>query len=776
MSVIAPLTRVIETGLLSVSSALRRAQAAVGRWAGQPASEPPVDPPLAGPGDVDRAVSEFANRLARLARYWKLAGAGGLRGISREVRAAARQSFAALDSSWALLVQLPLSFATLLAQEFLRGLHALRILGPARAPRFLLELTETFLDLWVYLSLQYREEIRRYGKRLEAAPEDATARLQLARSYIKCGLHAQAARELEIAARSPAVRARSLYESVVANYRSGNYERAAKQGAAAMAEGIVHDRIQYWTWLAAQKLGGYPPETLPEHRLEMAAGRHPSRVRYEEVGPQIGLEKTIGGRGSAVFDFDGDGHLDVMFSGVSGGCGLYRNNGDGTFTDVSVGSGLDGCVNAWGLAVGDYNNDGFPDVFVTRLGFLDGDTELYRNNGDGTFTNVTREAGVNTWTPGFTASWVDYDCDGYLDLFVPSNLGGLFHRDRPDCLYHNNGDGTFTEVAKAAGLRKRWPTVGATWGDYDNDGYPDLFLSGLFGRASLYHNNGDGTFSDVSRQAGIDEPCLGMVAFFCDYDDDGWLDIVQCIWCRYEDMIFSHRHGTGPPGGVPLKIFHNNRDGTFTLVSRELGITESWGTMSGNAGDTNNDGFIDLLLGNGGPRMDRSEPLVVLENDGRGRFRNVTFTAGLPVAGKSHGANLADLAGDGRLHLISASGGMYPGDLLTSSIFRPVELPGNYLNVRLVGTTCNRDAIGARIKLLASGREQHRLVGGGSGFGCLPCEQHFGLGREHAIEALEVWWPGGARQRVERPPVNATVQIVEGQSGCTVVKRGPQPL
>src|SRR5262245_24328850 len=249
-AIAAPLTRMIEAGLLSVSSALRRVQAAVGRWAGQPAPEPPVDPPWAGPGDVDRAVSEFANRLARLARYWKLAGAGGLRGISREMRAAARQSFAALDASWALLVQLPLSFATLLAQETLRGLYALRILGPVRAPRFLLELTETFLDLWVYLSLQYREEIRRYGKRLEAAPDDATARLQLARSYIKCGLYAQAARELEIAARSPAVRARSLYESVVANYRGGNYERAAKQGAAAMAEGIVHDRIQYWTWLA----------------------------------------------------------------------------------------------------------------------------------------------------------------------------------------------------------------------------------------------------------------------------------------------------------------------------------------------------------------------------------------------------------------------------------------------------------------------------------------------------------------------------------------------
>jgi hypothetical protein len=173
--------------------------------------------------------------------------------------------------------------------------------------------------------------------------------------------------------------------------------------------------------------------------------------------------------------------------------------------------------------------------------------------------------------------------------------------------------------------------------------------------------------------------------------------------------------------------------------------------------------------------MDRVEPFVVLENDGR-RFRNVTFTAGMPVTGKSHGANLADLAGDGRMHLISASGGMYPGDLLTTSVFRPTELPGNYVNVRLVGTTCNRDAIGARVKLVAGGREQHRLVSGGSGFGCMPCEQHFGLGQGRAVEAIEVWWPGGGRQRVERPPVNATIRVAQGEGGWTLLKQGPAPL
>ncbi len=178
------------------------------------------------------------------------------------------------------------------------------------------------------------------------------------------------------------------------------------------------------------------------------------------------------------------------------------------------------------------------------------------------------------------------------------------------------------------------PAVGATWGDYDNDGYPDLFLSSAFGRSQLFHNNGNGTFTDVSVEAGIDRPCFGMVTFFCDYDNDGWLDLVQYLWCSNDDMIHSLRHGQASPQGQPLRIYRNNRDGTFTFMNEALGIRECWGSMSGNAADLDNDGRLDLVLGNGGPQMDRSDPLVVLANDGR-QFRNVTFTAGLPATRQS---------------------------------------------------------------------------------------------------------------------------------------------
>ena len=770
----------IETGLLTMGTAIQTAQLTVGTMVGLQAPKPPEELPLQGSADLEQATSEFSSRVARLLRYWAVSGSGGLLNALSEVWTTATESFSGIDVQdprrWlSLPIQLPLSFGSLLAQESVRGLHVLQIVGPQKTPGFFLEVSEAFLDIPVYVSLQYKEEIERFKRRLHDVPDDCNARLQLGRSYIKCGLHDLAVQELALAAKFPSTRAQALYESVIANYRGGNYQRAAKEGVSAIAEGVNHERIRYWTWLAADKLGGYPAEAQAEHRVQMASGRYPTELVYVDVAEKIGLDKTSGGRGTAVFDYDGDGNLDVLISAVSGGISLYHNNGDGTFSDVSVGSGLDSWVNSWGVAIGDYNNDGFPDVLVTRLGFFWGDPALFRNNGDGTFTNVTQEAGIKVWTPGFMAAWVDYNCDGLLDLFIPGNLGGLFHRNRPDCLYRNNGDGTFTEVTEQSGIAKQWSTIGACWGDFDNDGYPDLFLSSALGPPSLYHNNGDGTFTNVSQPAGLTEPGLGFITCCCDYDDDGWLDIVQFVWCPYDDMIYSLRHGEGPPGGGPLRIYHNNRDGTFTNVSRDLGITESWGTMSGNAADLNNDGHLDLVLGNGGPQMDRTEPLVVLQNI-QGQFRNVTFSAGLPAAGKTHGANVADLFSDGRMHIIAAAGGMYPGDLLTTSVYQPKKLPANYLNVRLMGTRSNRDAIGARVRLTAGGRDQHRLVSGGTGFGSLPLEQHFGLGCGRTIEEIEVWWPSGARQRFVSPPVNATIRIVEGDSGFTLIKKGPPLL
>jgi hypothetical protein len=186
--------------------------------------------------------------------------------------------------------------------------------------------------------------------------------------------------------------------------------------------------------------------------------------------------------------------------------------------------------------------------------------------------------------------------------------------------------------------------------------------------------------------------------------------------------------------------------------------------MSANIGDVNNDGYIDIVLGNGSPKMDRLDPMVLLEFDGA-RFRNTTFAAGLAYRGKSHGVNIADLFGDGRMSILVASGGQYPGDLLTTSVYYPNRLAGNYVNIRLVGVRSNRSAIGAKISVQADGHWQYREVSGGTNFGCLPLEQHFGFSSTPCIDVIEVRWPSGLQQRFEGPPINHTYEFTEGRSG-----------
>ena len=298
----------------------------------------------------------------------------------------------------------------------------------------------------------------------------------------------------------------------------------------------------------------------------------------------------------------------------------------------------------------------------------------------------------------------------------------------------------------------------------NNDGFPDLFVSGI-GRSQLFRNNGDGTFQDVSQSAGVSAPTIGSSSLWCDFDNDGWLDIVQSTYSRVEDAIFSLQNGNGPSDGFPMKLFRNNRDGTFTDVGKQKGVNGCWGTMSLCCGDFDNDGRLDFFTGNGDPKMDRNEPAVLLKQDESGNFRDVTLATGLPVTGKGHGTVMADLNGDGRLHLIVANGGLYPGDLLATSVFQPEALPGSYISIELVGRESNRSAIGARIQLRSNGKSQFRLVSGGSNFGCAPFRQHFGLGDGDHVDSVEIIWPNGKQQELKALSINQLHTITEFEDG-----------
>jgi hypothetical protein len=756
----------IEAGLVIAQSAMKNAQATLDKFTGQN-NGAVKGAPINGPGDLDLAVADFANRLSRVYRYAPLELAQ-LPAASNDILAAARESFRNVNftdaRSLALPVQLALSVGTLFTESALRGLVTLDVVGASRVPRLVEDFFEMFTETPVFAGLEYGELIDRCEKRLVEAPADFRTRMELARVLSKCGRYEDADVEFKKIPPESTYYATAMHEAGTALYRAGRFESSVRAEVDSMNANPLDERPRSVMFQAAQKMGGYPSFVPEAHRMQVKAGFAKPTVYFEDIAARLGLDKTSGGRGTAVFDYDNDGWLDIAITSAYGGSNLYHNNGDGTFTDVSVDSGLDSATNTFAIIAGDYNNDGFTDLYITRAGFYVGEGQLFRNNGDGTFTDVTKQAGLDTvWGPAFTASWVDYDGDGLLDLFVANNLGGLFERKTPNRLFHNNGNGTFTEVTEEAGLRTIWPTIGGAWGDYDNDGRMDLFLSNGLGRSQLFHNNGDGTFSDVSDAAGVTAMGFGSPAFWWDYDNDGWMDIGQFIWSDHDDVIYTMRRGVGPQGGQSMRVYHNNRDGTFTMVSRKLGLTECWGTMSGSFGDFNNDGYLDLALGNGSPKLDRLDPLVIFENDGR-KFRNTSFAAGLPFTGKSHGVNLADLFGDGRLSILVAAGGAYPGDLLTTSIYCPKSLPGNYLNVRLVGVTSNRSAIGARVSLEAGGRKQFREVSGGSNFGCLPFEQHFGLAGMLKVDAIEVRWPGGLRQRFEDLPVNRTLEFVEGGS------------
>jgi tetratricopeptide (TPR) repeat protein len=462
--------QMMEDGLRSFDATLKQVQSILVQLAGQlPATRPP-EAPVEGPADLEAATSELANRLLRLVRasnrrptsWWWDALDAASRSLPR-------------DTLWnpyrwlTLPLQLPVAVSTLTVQEALHTLVTLEAVYPEVWGDFFEFVIEVFSDLHVYFSLHYGAELERYHQYLHQTPNDARAPLALGRTFMKCGLFREAVAEFRVAVQEPAVQRRAHYENLVANYRLGEYPRTIHHGVTCLEDDPTDARARYWLWLAAQKLGGYPTMVRQDLRMEVTAGYHSTAFEFEDVAAAIGLDKTSVRRGTAVFDTNGDGTLDVVIAGA------------------------------------------------------------------------------------------------------------------------------------------------------------------------------------------------------------------------------------------------------------------------------------------------------------HARFRNVTFAAGMPFTGKGHGANMADLAGDGRMHLIVATGGLYPGDLLTTTVFRPKQLPGNYLNVRLVGTRSNRDAIGARLKLHAGGREQYRLVSGGSSFGCLPYEQHFGLGTLTQIDWLEIRWPSGHVQRLAQLPLNQCVRIIEGTAGWEAI-------
>ena len=498
------------------------------------------------------------------------------------------------------------------------------------------------------------------------------------------------------------------------------------------------------------------------------------------------LIETMGGGGGFI-DYNGDGLLDIYFvcysqtpqpPGASKSKdSLYRNNGDGTFTDVTESAGIANSMLGMGLAVGDYNNDGWPDLYITGYGA----SKLYRNTGKGTFTDVTKQAGVNNPLWGTSAAFFDYDYDGHLDLFVcnyltydEKNVACTFYEGKPYCLiknfkgspsrlFHNNGEGTFTDVSEKAGIANpNGKGLGVVALDYDNDGRLDIFQANDTTGNFLYHNKGNGTFSEVALEAGVafdpnGNARGGMGVDAEDLDGDGFQEIFVANFSSETNALF-----------------HNGGDGVFTEVTNRLGLGAISIPLSGFGSrffDYNNDGLVDLFVHNGHPfepinklfpETTYKERPFLFENTGSG-FRDVASARGGPLkkfyAGR--GLALGDIDNDG------------DSDLLLMNVGEPPALLRNdggnqnhWLGINLVGTGSNRDGVGAKVTVTAAGKRRHKQRLGGSSY-CSTSDPRllFGVGRSARIDEVKVTWPSGVVSTVKNARSNQYLTIKESETG-----------
>jgi hypothetical protein len=507
------------------------------------------------------------------------------------------------------------------------------------------------------------------------------------------------------------------------------------------------------------------------------------------------------GSGIAFFDYDMDGWLDVFltngmrleetYTPENGPTThLFKNNRDGTFTDVTAKAGIARTGWTVGVCVGDYDNDGWDDLFCTTWGH----NVLWHNNGDGTFTDVTKKAGLYDervrWNSG--CCWLDYDRDGHLDLFVgnyididlkkipvPGQTGYCQWKGIPvmcgprglpggmNILYHNNGDGTFTDVSEKAGILKPGPrySITAVSYDFDNDGWPDIYVAVDSEPSILYHNNHDGTFTDIAVVAGCaynedGQEQAGMGVGVADYDADGWFDIFKT---NFSDDTSD--------------LYHNNGDGTFTDATFVSGVGVNTQYVGWGAGflDFDNDGWPDILQVNGHvyPEIEKYNldatfkvPRIVYRNLGNGKFKDTSAEMGPGISERfsSRGCAFGDYDNDGDIDVLVLNMNDPPSLLRNDGGNRL-----NWIKIKLVGTQCNRTAIGARVRVVTGKHSQiNEVHSGDSVMSQSDLRLHFGLGQAKTVDLIEVKWP--TTQKVEKFTRVEANQILTIREGAGIIK------
>ena len=560
-------------------------------------------------------------------------------------------------------------------------------------------------------------------------------------------------------------------------HNTADAEKAIRHFLAFLKQRPGDIEVKWLLNLTYMTLGAYPSGVPEEYRLAPSLFTSAEDIgRFKDVAPQTGLNVFSMAGGLIVDDFDNDGLFDVITSSFNLCVPMhfFHNNGDGTFTDRTAHSGLENQLGGLNLIQADYNNDGCLDILVLRGGWeIPQRKSLLRNNCNGTFTDVTQEAGLSGATSSQTAVWADINNDGLLDLYVGNENG-------PNQLFLNKGDGTFQDVSHASGTDIAAYTKAVVAADYDNDGYVDLYVSNYRGDNSLFHSNHDGTFTDIASQAGVTGSGHGFPTWFFDYDNDGWPDLLVTSYFMSVEETMRTYLGL-PHNASTVKLYRNLGNGAFRDVTKETGLDKVFMPMGSNFGDVDNDGYPDIYLGTGDPSYSSELPNVLLHNKDGKTFVDITASSGTGELHKGHAVAFADIDSDGDEDILTVIGGATPGD---SHAFRLFENPGHgndWVSLRLVGVKANRSAIGAKIKVMVDNggkrRSIFRTVGSGGSFGASPLEQHIGLGKSAQIVSLEIRWPGSETpQRFGGLAKNQAIEIKEGAQDYKRIERRPVKL
>ena len=537
--------------------------------------------------------------------------------------------------------------------------------------------------------------------------------------------------------------------------------------------------------IAHMTLGNYPDSIDDKLLIEVNNKSNLNLEKFSDISSEVGIIDINLSGGSIIDDFDNDGYFDIVTSTWNPDESLifYHNKGNGIFAKLTLDANLDDQLGGLNINHADFNNDGLIDIFVMRGGWMRNNGQmrvsLLKNMGNNIFNDVTKESKLNFPSyPSQNSAWGDYDNDGDLDLYAcnesePDDDFDTTSFKYPSQLFQNNGDETFTDISGKANVKNFGYCKGSSWGDYDNDGDLDLYISNFASENRLYKNNGNGTFTDIAKDLKIQHPISSFTTWFWDYNNDGWLDIFVAGYGSDVKDVASSYLGI-EHNGTSMKLYKNDQSGGFIDITENANLNNIHLTMAANYGDFNNDGWLDIYLGTGYPSYDVITPNIAYLNNQGNDFIDVTFELGLGQLHKGHGISFGDIDRDGDQDIFTQIGGFYPGDGFYNFLYKNHHKENNWISIKLQGSNSNSQGIGTRIKVITLTKnntleEIYSTVSSGGSFGSSTFEQHIGIGSSKEIKEIHINWPASSKLQIfKNVPINRSILIEEDRQDYTI--------